>query len=135
MGSTNSIELKYFLRDLTSWCDLTLMQNMGFNPYIEWRSLFQELQGAPLRDYEDFEEQFAFENAEWIPYWTPNFYDVWGGKSVLFKAENPKGETSSDGGVYIEEKYDGEMEGPAYLGRKSRRRRDRKAQTQSKRKS
>ncbi len=65
-GAIGTIELKDFIQQFDSWCDMQMLHNVKlFSPFLAWKGLFQQLEGPPMDDYHEFWKNHVIEIEEW----------------------------------------------------------------------
>ncbi len=77
LGAMGTIELKDFIQEFDSWCDMQMLRNVRlFSPFLTWKGLFQHLEGPPMDDYHEFQKDHADDIEAWKQHWSPSYVSI-----------------------------------------------------------
>lgn len=77
-GVVGTIELDDFILEFHGWCNGQAERRANFNPFTVWQSLFHHLEGAPMRDYSEFDARFRDGIDAFCRFHAPDFRDLFG---------------------------------------------------------
>jgi len=77
LGAVGAIELKDFIQEFDSWCNMQMLCNAKlFSPFLAWKGLFQHLKGPLMDDYHEFRKDHAIEIEKWKSHWSPPYVSI-----------------------------------------------------------
>ena len=82
-GVVGTIELDDFIIKFGGWCNGQSERRTGFTPFSTWQALFQHLEGAPMRDFAEFEARYSNKIEAFRRHWALDFKNLFGGSILI----------------------------------------------------